>query len=696
MSGTGAATRGVILLAAALALFCFPPLTAAQTASGDEEFEEVRTDSIWILDLEGDSLWVDSLSADSIRAYVVQESLAAIPSVSIAKVKEGFHPSWTVRASDIRGNSNLSNEFKLDYALRDNMIYKNQVTLERRRSGRADRTSSSQEWKNDVQYLFHGNMKLGLGWNRRTSNDDDQRQTIDLVRDMILLRAIYSRDLWRGIRLTLNMNGGVENRNKTTDTKADGSQRKEEKRGNSKNANVLLNYSPSPDLDVEFSGDFQRKGFSLTTSGTNVEEKENPDNNDRTDNATFRLRFDKYELCHVKVNASADDKQQSFAKSTGAGTATGEVETVDEWRRSFDVQLSGDVTEATGYEANARYSAASRRYRIDKGQSSDLLDYGAEVALNQSLPARVRSRLVLKRSVGEDTYYPDAGMPDRTGKADNGSMVLNLSRTLWNNTRLRAAGSLQMTSRSFVDSTQDKDDLISRVSFDLNYEPEGKLRGGAQFSLDENRTVNIHSSRASNNQTRQTWMVAPTVEYAPIPSLKFRSSYRMSLVYIFKDVDEDLNTMTRISELRSTAGWAFARGGSFDFEYRFKLNESGSFEKEGSTRRFARDREDSNQKLTLRVSYTLPGDMRIESGQFVEVVKRYSLNEGKTLEQHDRKLQIYNQVSWRRSVTGWSRLVIQAKQSQDAAIPLFTRTGVLRDETHRTEWELQGTFTIEM
>lgn len=129
--------------------------------------------------------------------------------------------------------------------------------------------------------------------------------------------------------------------------------------------------------------------------------------------------------------------------------------------------------------------------------------------------------------------------------------------------------------------------------------------------------------------------------------------------------------------------------------YRFKLDESGSFNQEGSTRHFAKDDEGSNQKLSLRLMYTLPHGFVLESGQFMEVVKSYDMSDGKELEKHTRKLQVYNEIKYNGKITEMATLRLGIKQMQNAQVPIYTNIGTLRDSSNRTEYNMTGSLLIE-
>lgn len=684
----------LFLLAAACVLPALLPAAACAAEKGaDDAFEKVRLDSVWILDLSSDSIWVDSSHVDSIRAYVVEESLAAIPTVRIASIPSGFHPSYGVHASNNRGNTNMKHEFKLDYLLRSDLALKSIASYEKKRSGRADRESSIKNSEVELQYMVRKDLKISLINKLRIDMDDDQRQTIGITHDQAYLKALFIRDVWDGLQLTANLSGGLDLRNKNTDLKDDGSSKKEEKNGNLRSGSLGLKYNPSNTTNVEVVADLQRRAFSIITSGSDVETIETPNNVDAVDKIKATAKFTRFDKMKLDMSASMENRTRQFSRATG-GTDI-QIESTEEKKKSFRLKADGDLSSESSYEAKFDYSWGTRRFKLDTSQSSDRLTYGGEFIFRRALPVSVLGRVVMKRSVVEETYYPDPGDPDRTGDTDRGEVSINLSRNFWAYTRLRAAGSILMTSRVFVDSTQDKDDLVERLSLNLDYDPEGKFKGTALFSLDDGRTVNIHSSRSANNQTRQTWTVSPVVTYTPFAGLKLTSAYKMSLAYIYKDVDSNRNTMTRGSELRSQIHWKFAGSADLQMSYRFKLDESGSFNQEGSTRHFAKDDEGSNQKLSLRLMYTLPHGFVLESGQFMEVVKSYDMSDGKELEKHTRKLQVYNEIKYNGKITEMATLRLGIKQMQNAQVPIYTNIGTLRDSSNRTEYNMTGSLLIE-
>jgi hypothetical protein len=80
----------------------------------------------------------------------------------------------------------------------------------------------------------------------------------------------------------------------------------------------------------------------------------------------------------------------------------------------------------------------------------------------------------------------------------------------------------------------------------------------------------------------------------------------------------------------------------------------------------------------------------------VQVEKQYDLTDGKTLQNHRTKAQIYNQLQFRRPIGESTIVGVKVKQIQDAAVPIFSSSGVLRAESRRVDWELTGSLTIKM
>lgn len=681
------------LLAVAVLLPLLSGAGGALARAGADEFEEVRTDSLWVVNMKGDSVWVDSVSFDSIRTVVVEDSLSKIPSVTIDNVPEGFHPSYQLRSSSIRQTTNIDNTLDLDYLLSDNLVVRTKSSWTRGNSQRAGRLTDEKKSQVHLQYLVRKGLKVGLKYDRNANTEDSQLRLTNITRDRLALSGVYLKDFWDSFQLTLNAEGGIDNRDKDgEESLPSGGVRTtaEEKRGNSVTGSTILKYAPRAALNVELQGDVTRSGFSVKTDGSAQEASESKDNRDAIDQGGVRIRWEDFEFAKMNVQLSAEESERQFVRPQGG------IETATDSRRNAVVGAKGILTPKFDYDARVNYSFGKRRYAIDQGQSSDRVDLQGEVSVGYRLPSEVKSKVTMKRAVSEDKSFPVAGVPDNTVKTQRGSVLLNLSRDFWKHTRVRATASIGMVSRFFADSTQDKDNLDRRLSLNLDYQPPGKIQGSALLSVDEVTTVNIDKGRSANNETRQSWRVSPTVDYRPRPGVSIKSAYTMTLIYIFKEFDSTRNTMTRVSELRSTIAWDMTSRAALDLEYRFKLDESGDFRKEGAARRFARDREGSNQKLNLRIRYNVMKGLSWESGQFVQVEKTYDLTEGKSLESHKTKSQIYNQLSYRRKITETTQLNVKAKQIQDATVPIFEESGTLRGEDRRIEWELTGALTIKL
>ncbi|MFH1681847.1 MAG: hypothetical protein ABIH26_14550 [Candidatus Eisenbacteria bacterium] len=683
------------VFAALLAALLAPAAARAEEEPGDE-FEKVRTDSVWVVGIEGESLWVDSLAADSIRTFVVEDSLSKIPSVRIENVSRGFHPMYEIQASFIRSTTNISNIFTLDYLLRDNLLAKTRTTWEKRRADRANRESGIRRTEVELQYLLWEGVRVGLRYGRDDNREQDDLRSTDTNLNRLLLQSTFIRELPKSLRLTMTLEGGIETRDKDEEqrpTTEGGSPttRWEKKRGNALNSAVGLEYQPRQTLNVNVQGSAARNSFSIETAGGQSGDSRSDDNRDATDAVSSTVRLDDFDFAKISLNMRAERSRRSFARPAGG------VETATDRRRSADFVMKGAAGARTEYEARLDYAWGSRRFAIDAAQSSERLDYGAETSVAYRLPASIKSKLTMKRSVTEDKYFPKAGEPDATGETERGSVLLNLSRPLWAYTQLRTTGSIGLTSRVYVDSTQDRDNADRRIAADLDFSPPGKIRGSASFSVDEGRTVNIDRTRSANNETRQTWRVSPTINYQVLPNVKLNSAYTMTLIYIFKEADSSRNTMTRISELRSVIDWDISAAARFALEYRYKLDESGSFQKEGTTRRFSRSREGETQNLNMKVSYRIGQGFSFETGQFVQVEKLFTLSEGKELDSEKKKAQIYTQLMFRKELSKKTRLNIKARQIQDASVPIFpVGTGSRGGEQRRVDWELNGGLSFKL
>jgi len=690
--------RRILFVLALLAAGILAPAAARADADREEEdeFEKTRTDSVWVVGIEGDSLWLDSLAADSIRQAVISDSLSKIPSARIDAVPRGFHPTYEIQGSFIRATTNISNIFTLNYLLTDDLAVKTKTTWEKRRADRASRESGVRRTEAELQYSMLEGVRVGVRYARDDNREQDDLRSTDIALNRLFLQSTYIQELPMALRFTLSLEGGIETRDKDEEQRSstqggNPATRWEEKRGRAMNSNVGLEFKPMEALGVEMQGTATRNTFSIETGGSQTPDSRDDDNRDASETAATRFRYEGLSYAKIGLSLSTERSTRSFARPAGG------VETATDRRRSGNLTIRGAAGTRTEYEAKFDYAWGSRAFAVDASQSNERLDYGGEASLSYRLPAAIKSKLVLKRGATEDTFFPKPGEPDATGESQRGSVHLNLARGLWSYTQIRTTGSIGMTSRVLTDSTQDRDNADRRISADIDYSPPGKIRGSATFSVDEGRTVNIHRTRSANNETRQTWRVTPTIDYRPLPNVKMNSAYTMTLIYIFKEADANRNTMTRISELRSVIDWDLSASARFGFEYRYKLDESGSFQKEGATRRFNRSREGEVQYLNLKLTYSLGRDLSLETGQFVQVDKQFNLEEGKDLESEKKKAQIYSQITYRKEISKKASFNLKARQIQDASLPVFPApVGSGTGEQRRVEWELNGGLTFKL
>jgi len=190
--------------------------------------------------------------------------------------------------------------------------------------------------------------------------------------------------------------------------------------------------------------------------------------------------------------------------------------------------------------------------------------------------------------------------------------------------------------------------------------------------------------------------LTPAFNYRPIDGVSLRSAYNLRLVYVFNDANSSRNTMNRIRELRTTGRWGMTERTTLSFAYRFKVDEKGAFEEAGSTRRFLRNGETSTQKLSLNFRYQPGGNVKLRSGQSIEVTKRYDIAEKKELLDSTNRVQILNQFDWSRNLPKDAQFRLMAKQTLNAQIPVFKSTGSLGGTTRKTEWEIRTSLNVKL
>ncbi|NNE09251.1 MAG: hypothetical protein HKN20_11875 [Gemmatimonadetes bacterium] len=687
------------------ALFA-PALAFAQVDERHlDEHGQIRKDSLWIEMITGDSLWVDSAHVDSLLQLDTLRTEEAKQQIRLSDVPRGFHPSYRLQFNELQTTRDINNQFRIAYPIGNNVVVSDTSSFDLRSSTSANRETRIRSDKVALDYLvtktFKFNVRALQDVNTNITNDVDITKITDRK---LSLGAIWRNTVPFGFRLNLTMRGTMTARDREN----------EDERGSGDDLRLVttlddrngtlgrmgFNFRSPNGFPVELvlTGGATRGRTRIETSGNESETVVNDDNRDANDNLDLTVNYERFEWLKANVSASADRSTKNFARIQDNA-----IEEQKDNNLSLSMRTRGRINERLDYQSTIRISASERRNRLEVDQSQDRDDLLFDLTTNYKLPGRVQSKFTMKRQFTKDVDFDaTAENPDslfesgQTVDTHRGEVSLNLTRKTWKYTTLRAASTLGLTSRFFVDDTQDKDDVSRRAQFGLDYKkPEGKLDGTATFSIDENESVNIDRSRSGGNQTRQTIKVTPTISYKLFPSFVIRSSYNLRLVYNFKSNQNSQNTMSRIGELRSNMRWSLAPKTKLRLEYQFKRDESGRFEEDGRRRIFFRDAETSTQKMQLDVDYRTFFDIKIGATQFFEVLKRYNIRQEKQLDNSDHRARISFNVDWQQNLPKNARVSLRSELSRNSSIPIFRRTSSLPEKTDRTVFEVRSTFSVQ-
>ncbi len=685
--------RSCIFLVAAFLLLTVTTLHAADERHLDEE-GRVRLDSVWVELLAGDSLWADSSHVDSLIQIDSLQFEEKKKAPVLAQVAPGFHPTYRGSWDKIRTTTKWNHRLALAYRLADNVVVSDTTIFESQESSTTSRLRSSRTDAGGFQYLIRQGMKVSLRFNQKNETDKPAGEQKDIQERRLNLNTSLRHEPWKGATFTFVGGAGLTRREKNDEKPgSEGTPLVTNNLRTGLNTRLKLDfqYRVAPGFKISLDGNLVQGSTRIETSGNTIETSVQDDNQNNSKTISFSLRQQNVSRAKLMIQASKEEKVRSY------GIASGDVEETTDNRTRGNIRVEGDLTGKLKYETKITFAKAKRRYRLDEGASSDRLDLKGAVKLKYKLPSKIQSQFNMSRSRVEDTYFPNPGEPDRTGKTERGEMALNMSRPFWKDTNVQTASSIMLTRKELIDSTQDKDDITKRLTLSVDHKSSRKpIEGAATISVDESQSVNIHSSRSSNNQNRQTWALTPTVVVKPVAGMIIRNSYNLRLVYVFNDKDSSRNTMNRIRELRTAFRWAFIRRTSLMVNYRFKVDENGAFEGSGITRNFLRNGETSTQKIVTIIRYSPGLDIELRTSQSFEVVKRYDIQTNKELLSSTNRVQIVNNVEWERTLPRESQFRIAAKQTQSSQIPTFQSTGTVGRSTKRMEWEIRTSLTFKL
>ncbi len=311
---------------------------------------------------------------------------------------------------------------------------------------------------------------------------------------------------------------------------------------------------------------------------------------------------------------------QSYSANVGAqDTKTGleqrlgiDAKLVPFWGINMDLKAE-DSRADVAYELSTQGRAT--RKRSGSGRLNFIV--GSSVPILRGLESTTdatfdRSRVEFQSSTAaRDTDYDT--------EATNLRQVLR--RPL--GTRLVAVTTAEanLTRMLYDNKGQDRDDLRLLLDGALGYRPATGIDCRLTGQWRKQQTVYIPAASSRNSVTGKSYAVGAEAGLQLTPLVKISQKYQMTADYSFYDFNENSNTLSRTTEVRTGLQSTLGGMAKLNLDHSFRFKDSGKYVRStpGAPRLFAKAADETYQFITVATAYdfrpgvTLRASERMES-----------------------------------------------------------------------------------
>ncbi len=569
--------------------------------------------------------------ADSAAAALGDSAAAAASADSAAAAAKakagGFHPSYVVKYNIEKDVRRFDHSFSADYTLGEKLRVNAASALGEKNETTLNRTGEVRRLNTSIEYKLGPGSALGFDVSTNRSLDSDR--TLAIVNERktkarnVGIFARYEKQMLDSLLFNFDANAGTQKTEVSEVTES----------GTQGELSVGLKYNPDRRLRTTFGWSGSRS-TNDATSATGVIE-----NRDISQALTGGVTFSPVDAVKLQLSLAAGNKQFQYptldvnkAQETRIEDRSGIALTTD-IKRSEDLTLKIEVSHdrsAKDYvvdrpEVVVSDSVFDITVKKERERTNEIARNELKAAVSYSVWKGGKTTLSMGRDWADEEFpFPPSDTTDLTKRIDHGALTLSHEQTFSPRLKGTLSGKMDLVSYQFVEPVaraSDRDLLTRSLEWSGDYRFSKRLTTNFGLGVKEDKTVNIHSKRSGENNTKQSWFLRPKIRYEISKAARITQTYEVRNDFTFFDQDKSRNFLSRKRDVDTQLTYKVLSGVTLDMTHMFQVREDGSFDRERDT--FAKSSQTSKQSLEMSTGYSPITGLRFSFGERVESNRAY-------------------------------------------------------------------------
>jgi hypothetical protein len=357
------------------------------------------------------------------------------------------------------------------------------------------------------------------------------------------------------------------------------------------------------------------------------------ENLDRTSQFRGELNFNPRESVTMRLAGLGARGQYQYPHAE----STTVTETRTEDRANFDFGAKYQANAKLSFSLDASHTDTDKDYNLGSNATDSLLA-GTRRRTNRQTRADLRATVAYQGWTGgrtsvvlgrDQAYEQWPFQPNLEKSVEHGAVTLNHEQRLSKKFITDISAKIDLISYLFFrngipDSVPlyDRDLLAASIEWKGDYIVSDRFSTRFAVGAKDDQTVNIQSTAAAENNSKQSLWARPSVQIKPIPPLSLRQVYEVRLDYTFFDDTTRVNFLTRKTQLDTKLSYKVTPNLDFDLTHLYQIRDEGSYD-DG----FDKNQQRSKQSLDLAAGFAPMQGVRFACGQRIEVNRAYEFDD---------------------------------------------------------------------
>ncbi len=304
----------------------------------------------------------------------------------------------------------------------------------------------------------------------------------------------------------------------------------------------------------------------------------------------------------TKVRLNGGLSRNRFQYLSQADTLRGLQETRQQSGSSLNATVDSKPTSRISIKGAADYSKSETKYDLERRRFSQTISKGADAEVAYDAWTGAKITVQVERSL-EDRNY----LTNQAGRVANRRASIGYTQKLMKNVNFEAGYFVKLDSflfDAFDENKGDRDLLLERTNFKINYAPFTSLTTGLRMETRKSESVNIHPDKSPDNKTDEAFIIEPSYTLR-LGQANIQGDFTADATYSVFDFKEASNFLLRRFATRQKWQQAITPRLSTEFIVTYDLSDEGSYVRKGEgSRVFAKSRETRRHKESLDLRYS--------------------------------------------------------------------------------------------